>query len=93
MDRTDTTRGDNAPPSDWGIFGHDPSPFVRNDPNADKPIKAAWGLGMLLVISLALYGFNAAHHSHAASAPTSEATMHAYNNAHFAPREDNSIQN
>ena len=99
MDQTDTTRGSTDSHSDWGIFGHDPSPFTRNDPNAHKPAKAAWGLGLLVIVSLVLYGVNAMHHSHAASmpttasTPTSETGTPSYKNAHLAPHEDHSIQN
>ncbi len=78
----------------------DRSPY--GEQHVDKPRKAILGLGLLMAIALALYGFNAAHraearqHSAAASQTQSWQTNPSPSNgsdtAHLAPREDNSLR-
>jgi hypothetical protein len=79
-----------SPHSDREIDGREPSPFDCGDQNRAKPAKAMLGIGLLFTIALALYGFNALHHSNAAR--TSAAWPTTYGTAHYAPSEDNSIQ-
>lgn len=77
----------------------DRSPY--GEQHVDKPRKAMLGLGLLLAVALALYGFNAAHraeamqHTATSSPMTSWQTNPSSNGSdtvHLAPREDNSLR-
>jgi hypothetical protein len=73
------------------------TPQMYGDQHVDKPKKAVLGLGLLLAIALALYGFNTAHS--AANAMRTPAAVLQTNpapdgvdSAHLAPREDTSLR-
>lgn len=71
-------------------------PLIYGDQHVDKPRKAMLGLGLLLAIALALYGFNAAHREHAIRASSaalqSTPAFAGFDTAHLAPREDTSLR-
>lgn len=77
---------------------NDPPPLVYGDQHVDKPKKAVLGLGLLLAIALALYGFNAAQRADAMHGPSAKWQTNAspqsngFDTAHLAPREDNSLR-
>ncbi|WP_315833252.1 hypothetical protein [Bradyrhizobium prioriisuperbiae] len=73
------------------------TPLMYGDQHVDKPKKAALGLGLLLAIALALYGFNTAHSAGDATRTPSAALQNAplpgwFDSAHLAPREDTSLR-
>lgn len=72
------------------------APLVYGDQHGDKPKKAVLGLGLLLAIGLALYGFNAAHSAanamHTPAAVLQAPAPDGFDSAHLAPREDNSLR-
>lgn len=71
-------------------------PLIYGDQHVDKPRKAMLGLGLLLAIALALYGFNTVHREHAARASSaalqSAPALGGFDTAHLAPREDTSLR-
>jgi len=76
----------------------DPSPLVYGDQQVDKPKKAVLGLGLLLAIGLALYGYNAVQQADAMHSPSAKWHTNAspqsngFDTAHLAPQEDNSLR-